>query len=147
MSLDCAVNDGANGPKISAQALVYPCTDATREKVGSLVDCAEGYLLTTASMGWFYDHYAPEPGMRQNPRCSPLLGDLSQQPPTLVLTAEFDPLRDEGSDYASALGEAGVEVEYVDYEGQIHTFFTEAGVVDAGREAIQRVADFVCAHW
>ena len=152
VSLDCAEiarADFANsdGPKISAQALVYPCTEAIRDKTGSLVDCAEGYLLTSTKMDWYYDHYLPEPAMAKNSRCSPLLGDLAGQPPTILLTAEFDPLRDEGRDFATALSKAGVEVEYIDYEGQIHTFFTEAGVVDAGRHAIQKVADFVCAYW
>ena len=141
-ALDCA-----HGPKTSAQALVYPCTHASREKVGSLVERAEGYLLTSVGMAWFYDHYAPDDDMRQDPRCSPMLGDLTGQPPAIVLTAEYDPLRDEGAIYANSLSDAGVEVDYFDYAGQVHTFFTQVGVVDASLDAVQRIADFVCAYW
>lgn len=142
VALDCA-----DGPKISAQALVYPAVDATREEAGSLVDNAEGYLLTTAAMRWFYDHYVADQSQLSDARCSPLLTDLAGQPPAIVMTAEYDPLRDEGEAYADALRSAGVEVEFFQYDGQVHTFFTQVGVCDASQDSVNRIADFVSAHW
>ena len=139
--------DLVDGPKISAQALVYPATEFDREATGSLAENSDGYLLTTAAMAWFSDHYAPSETDRRNPRCSPLLGELASLPPTIVLTAEYDPLRDEGRDFAAALDKAGIEVEHVDYEGQIHTFFTQVGFMDASLDAVGRIADFVTARW
>ncbi len=137
------VLDCANGPKISAQALVYPAVDASREARGSLVENAEGYLLTTDAMSWFYDHYAPTAEERSNPRCSPLLGEFSGQPPAIVITAEYDPLRDEGKDHADALRAAGVEVEYQQVNGQVHTFFTQVGFCDASLETVEAIAAFL----
>ncbi len=142
VALDCA-----DGPKISAQALVYPAVDATRESSGSLVDNADGYLLTTAAMAWFYDHYVPDVGDRSDPRCSPLLGDLAGQPPAIVITAEFDPLRDEGADYAAKLRAAGVETEHIDVAGQVHTFFTQVGVCNASQDSVDHIAEFLAKHW
>ena len=142
VALDCAA-----GLKISAQALVYPAVDATREETGSLVDNAEGYLLTTVGMRWFYGQYVEDQSDLSNPRCSPLLADLAGQPPAIVLTAEYDPLRDEGKDYAAALETAGVDVEYFQYDGQVHTFFTQVGVCDASQDSVDRIAEFLAAHW
>ena len=143
VSQDCA----AVGPKVSAQALIYPCVNATREKSGSLIDNADGYLLTTNAMDWFYDQYVPDADERDNPRCSPFLGDLTGQPPAIVITAEYDPLLDEGEEYADKLREAGVPVEYIRVDGQVHTFFTQVGVCDASAESVARVAAFVKEHW
>ncbi len=142
VALDCV-----DGPRISAQALVYPAVDATREETGSLVDHADGYLLTSAGMRWFYNQYAQDQSQLRDPRCSPLLADHAGQPPAIVITAEYDPLRDEGKAYADELRAAGVEVDYVDYGGQIHTFFTQVGVCDASQDAVDRIAAFVNARW
>ena len=141
------VLDCTDGPKISAQALVYPAVDASREPTGSLIENAEGYLLTTDAMYWFYDHYAPTAEERRNPRCSPFLGDMAGQPPAIVITAEYDPLRDEGKDHADALRSAGVEVEYVQVDGQVHTFFTQVGFCDASLDSVAAIAAFVTARW
>ncbi len=140
---DCAID----GPSIAAQALVYPATNASGELSGSLIDNAEGYLLTTTAMQWFYDQYDPHGVYRTDPRCSPLLGDLAGQPPAIVITAEFDPLRDEGIEYANALTNAGVDVEHVGYDGQIHTFFTQVGVCDASADSVERIAAFIRPRW
>ena len=142
VALDCA-----DGPKINAQALVYPAVDATREETGSLIDNAEGYLLTTAGLRWFYDQYVPDQPERSDPRCSPLLADLAGQPPAIVMTAEYDPLRDEGKAYADALRTAGVEVEYLQFDGQVHTFFMQVGVSDASLDSVNRIAEFLSEHW
>lgn len=141
------VLDCVDGPTISTQALVYPAIDASREPTGSLIDNAEGYLLTTDAMNWFYDHYAPTAADRSNPRCSPFLGHLAGQPPAIVITAEYDPLRDEGKDHADALRDAGVEVEYIQVDGQVHTFFTQVGFCDASLDSVEAIAAFLTARW
>jgi acetyl esterase len=110
------------GPAIRFQLLIYPVTDAdfTRR---SYVDNAEGYLLTTASMRWFWDHYVPEQAKRAEPYASPLrAADLSGLPPAWVCTAEFDPLRDEGEAYAKRLQQAGVSTTLTRFDGLIHGF-------------------------
>ena len=139
--------DCVDGPRISAQALVYPVTHATREKTGSLHDNAEGYLLTANALDWFYDHYVPDHAQRKDPRCSPLLGDFTDVPPTIDITAEYDPLRDEGEDYADAVAESGTEVEYIQFDGLVHTFFTQVGVMDASQSAVDKIAHFLAQHW
>lgn len=140
---DCA--DG--GPRIAAQALVYPATDFTDQGRESLVANGEGYLLTAAAMKWFADHYVPEEVELGDVRLSPIFGELAGLPPAIVFTAEYDPLVDEGKDYADALSAAGVEVDYSMYEGQVHTFFTQVGFMDASLDAINRIAEFLNAHW
>ena len=140
---DCAVD----GPPIAAQALVYPATDMVDESRPSLIDNAEGYLLTAEAMLWFYNHYMPSDAVRADPRLSPLLTDLAGLPPALVLTAQYDPLRDQGKAYADALEEAGVDVEYNMYDGQVHTFFTQVGFMDASLDAVNRIAEFLTARW
>jgi acetyl esterase len=123
------------GPDIDFQVLVYPVTDCTLSS-GSMDENAEGYFLTKATMEWFVAHYLGE-GDPKHPAVSPLYADtLAGLPPALVITAEFDPLRDEGEAYAAKLREAGVPVELVRYDGQIHGFFGLASVLDDGRDAV-----------
>jgi len=91
-------------------------------------------------MAWFWDHYCPDIEQRNNPLASPLLApDLSGLPPALVLTAEYDPLRDEGEAYANRMAEAGVAVEMRRYDGFIHGFFSLAAVIEAVRESVDLV--------
>jgi acetyl esterase len=123
------------GPPIRFQLLIYPATDA-RMDTASCRDNAEGYFLTAADMRWFYGHYA---GPGDDPRVSPLLApDLAGLPPAMVITAEFDPLRDEGDAYAERLAAAGVPVEHVRCPGMIHGFFGMAAAVDAARGVVDR---------
>jgi acetyl esterase len=111
-------------PAIRFQLLIYPVTDADFDR-RSYVDNAEGYLLTTNAMKWFWGHYAPDPSQRREPYASPLrASDLSGLPPALVQTAEFDPLRDEGEAYAKRLQQAGVSTTLTRYDGLIHGYFT-----------------------
>jgi acetyl esterase len=124
------------GPAIRFQLLIYPVTDAdfTRR---SYVDNAEGYLLTTASMRWFWDHYLPDPGQRAEPYASPLrAADLSGLPPAWVCTAEFDPLRDEGEAYAKRLQQAGVSTTLTRFDGLIHGFISMGLVAPRAQAAI-----------
>ncbi|NNC79726.1 MAG: alpha/beta hydrolase [Acidimicrobiales bacterium] len=131
------------GPKIAAQALIYPATDLTLTDSDSYIRNAEGYILTRDAMVWFIDHYTPNPVDRHAPRCSPFFGSLAGLPPTIIITAEYDPLLDDGTRFAEALTAAGVPTELVEYEGQIHSFFTQVGLVDDSADAIQRIAAFL----
>ncbi|MFI5040618.1 MAG: alpha/beta hydrolase fold domain-containing protein [Acidimicrobiales bacterium] len=127
----CQLARDAGGPRIAGQLLVNPVTDCDLSR-GSYVDNAEGYVLTTALMRWFWDCYA-DPDDRTNPKASPLrAADLAGLPPALVVTSEFDPLRDEGAAYAEALAAAGVQVRHLDCRGQIHTSLTAVDMLLSG---------------
>ena len=124
----------ADAPDIRFQLLVYPVTDGVNFNTASYHDNGEGYMLTTDSMHWFWNHYAPEPAQRSNPYASPLLAeDLTDLPEALVMTAEYDPLRDEGEAYAMALANAGVTTRCQRYGGLIHGFFAQSRVVSAAK--------------
>lgn len=103
---------------VIAQAPLYPLVDSTQTD-GSFAQFAEGYLLTADAMKWFGDHYAATPG---DPRNDCILGDLAGLPPTLLVTAGLDPLRDQGRDFAARLINAGVDVTYMEMRGTIHGF-------------------------
>jgi acetyl esterase len=129
------------GPEIGFQLLIYPVVDCDFERP-SYIENADGYLLTRDVMRWFWNQYVPEPGDRRNSYVNPLASDdLADLPPALVLTAEFDPLRDEGEAYAAALKAAGVPVTATRYDGMIHGFFSFADFVDAGKRAIAQSAE------
>jgi cation diffusion facilitator CzcD-associated flavoprotein CzcO/acetyl esterase/lipase len=118
----------AGEPAIAGQVLITPVTDSDLTR-SSYVENADGYVLTTALMDWFWDHYT-DGGDRTNPSAAPLRApDLSNLPPAFVVTCEFDPLRDEGVAYASALAAAGNEVRHLDCRGQIHTSLSMVDVV------------------
>lgn len=128
------------GPAIAFQLLVYPVTNADYG-TASYRENADGYLLTRASMEWFWNHYCPTDAAKANPYASPArASSLANLPPALVLTAEFDPLRDEGEAYAAALRKAGVSAECVRYDGLIHGFFAMSHVVPAGRPGMEKAA-------
>ena len=119
------------------QLLIYPVTDLTREQP-SYEENATGYFLTKNAMGWFIDHYLSAGGSPTDPRVSPLFAAdhvLAATPPALVLTAEFDPLRDEGNAYARKLADAGVATSHVQYNGMIHAFFSLGDFLDDGKSA------------
>ena len=121
---------------IAFQLLIYPATD---QRLGALSHQTngEGYLLTRDTIAWFLDHYIPDKGCKLDPRTSPLLNpDLSHLPPAFVLTAGYDPLRDEGLHYAQALSEAGNRATHVCFERQIHGFITMGKVLDEANAAV-----------
>jgi cation diffusion facilitator CzcD-associated flavoprotein CzcO/acetyl esterase/lipase len=127
----CQLARDAGGPAIAGQLLLTPVTDCDMTRP-SYVENADGYVLTTPLMKWFWDHYA-DPGARMDPKASPLRAkDLSGLPPAFVVTCEFDPLRDEGIAYAQALAAAGVPVRRVTARGQTHTSLTMIDVVVSG---------------
>jgi acetyl esterase len=124
------------GPPLAFQLLIYPVTDAAFG-TASYRDNAEGYLLTTADMHWFWDHYLTGAADRENPYASPLRAtSLAGLPPALVITAEFDPLRDEGEQYAHRLEEAGVPARLSRYDGMIHGFFGMTNMLDKAKAAV-----------
>ncbi len=118
------------------QLLVYPVI-ARDFDTGSYRQNGEGYGITRDSMKWYWDLYLTEDADASNPYAAPLLAnDLSGLPPALVITAEFDPLCDEGEAYAQCLQEAGVAVTYSRYDGMIHGFFGMPAFIDRGRIAV-----------
>lgn len=127
------------GPHIAFQLLIYPVTDVPGRS-GSYKSFAEGYFLELPTMEWFFKAYAA--GQDEN---DPLLVPLKAPsfaglPQAYVVTAGYDVLRDEGRAYADALKAAGVETEYVNYEGMIHGFFNLQAVLDVSREAVKSAA-------
>ena len=128
----CQLARDAGEPNIVGQVLLTPVTDASMSRP-SYEENGLGYVLTAPLMRWFWDHYV-DPGDRSDPKASPLRGDLSDLPPTLIVTAEFDPLRDEGAAYAEALASAGVSVQHLDARGHIHTSLTMVDVVLSGAD-------------
>jgi len=109
-------------PGLAAQLLVYPATDVLGD-FASRTENAHGYFLDEPTMAWFLGCYATADTDLADPRISPLRGDLTGLPPAVVVTAEYDPLRDEGAAYADALAAAGVPVRHTTYPGLIHGFF------------------------
>jgi len=128
------------GPALRFQLLVYPATEAAFD-TPSYRENAAGYFLEVDGMRWFYDHYLRSDADRADPRASPLRArDLRGLPAALVITAEFDPLRDEAEAYAARLREAGVPVTLTRYHGMIHGFFGMAPLLDQGKQAIAEAA-------
>ncbi len=128
------------GPKLAFQLLVYPATDTDFE-TRSYRENSEGYFLTRADMVWFWNHYAPRDEDRRNPYAAPLrAASLRGLPPALVITAEFDPLRDDGAAYAARLREDGVPVRLSQQDGLIHGFFQMGAVIDRGRASVDEAS-------
>ena len=124
------------GPAVAFQLLVYPVTDYDDNRP-SLQEYAEGNLLTRNAVRYFWGHYLswPEDGLHSH--ASPLKAEsLAGLPPAMVITAECDPIRDQGEAYAHRLREAGVPVTLKRYEGAIHVFFQLGGVIDSGKQAV-----------
>jgi acetyl esterase/lipase len=118
--------------------LITPVTDGDLSRP-SYRENGDGYVLTAALMKWFWDHYA-DPEQRSDPKAAPLRGDLSGLPPAVVVTAQFDPLRDEGDAYAEALARAGVAVRHIRARGHTHTSLTMVGVVLSGAPVRAEIA-------
>jgi acetyl esterase len=131
----------AGGPTIAFQLLIYPVAQLGAPDTPSMRENAKGYFLEKEGMDWFTRLYAPDKDHRNDPRLSPLrCTDLSGLPPAYLITAGFDPLRDEGKAYADALDKAGVPVTYVNYPGMVHGFFSMRGFIPKAREAIAAAA-------
>ena len=133
-----------DGPAIDRQVLVYPATSRS-DDWESMDRFGEGYFLQAEDMEWFHDSYIPDSVHEANPYANPLEAkELSGLPPATVITAGFDPLRDQGLAYAEALQAAGVDVEFRNYEEMIHGFFTMLegmAELDDAHEALSGVVD------
>lgn len=138
----CRLATEAGGPSISHQCLFYPVTDGGCDSVSYEV-FADGYFLSRAAMQWFWSLYLETPGQVADPLASPLrAASLAGLPSTTVLTAEFDPLRDEGEAFAQRLREAGVDVRLQRCQGMIHGFISMAPFVEnAGKALAEAAAD------
>jgi len=130
------------GPPIVFQLLVYPVTDVPSANTLSYRENAEGYFLTAKMMHWFWNHYCGKNPELSDPYLCPLRArDLKRLPPALVITAEFDPLRDEGEAYAARLREAGVPATSKRYPGMIHGFFGMGALLTQARAATKEAAE------
>ena len=133
-----------DGPAIALQVMVYPATDLSSFDTPSYQEFGENHYLTKSEMEWFRQHYLRSMEDARDPHASPLLAsDLSRLPPVLIITAECDPLRDEGEAYAKRLANDGVPVTYTCYPGMIHPFFSLSGAIPQAFDAIQQVANAV----
>lgn len=128
------------GPALRMQLLVCPVIDHDFD-TESYLAYADGFILTRSAMRWLWDLYVPEASRRDEPYASPLRADdLRGVAPALVMTAELDPLRDEGEAYAARLRDAGISVESCRYDGLVHGFMTLGGVLSSGASAIDDAA-------
>ena len=127
------------GPHIGLQILLYPVTDFSFD-TQSYIDNGKDHYLETTAMHWFAEQYLNDENEKLNPYAAPLHAqDLSGLPPALVITAEYDVLRDEGEAYAKRLAAAGVQVEQTRYEGQIHGFFWMPVITNDAKRALEQI--------
>jgi acetyl esterase len=134
------------GPPIALQALIYPVTDASMDS-DSMRDLGVGYLLERRLMQWYWSQYLQDEAQRRNPWASPMAADsLAGLPPALVITAELDPLRDEGEAFAQRLEDDGGEAEVTRYPGQVHGFMGVLGSIADADLALDALADWIAAR-
>ncbi len=129
----------SGGPALAFQLLVYPLVDFADDSP-SMREFADGHFITSDMLLYFERHYLGNVQNRQHPDASPLTADLRGLPPAFVITAECDPLRDQGEAYARKLAQAGVRVTAKRYDGMIHPFVSLAGIVDGGKVALTDAA-------
>jgi len=130
------------GPAVRFQALAYPVTDHWQAGRASYQRYAEGYTLTRDFLKWTFQQYLPDGANPADPYLFPLrAADLSGLPAALIVTAEFDPLRDEGRAYAQRLRAAGAAVEDLHLDDQMHGFLLQEAMIDRAREAVDHFAD------
>lgn len=124
------------GPALVFQLLIYPATDFTA-RTRSMEENAQGYFLTRQDMSWFTNHYLNDNHDKTNPLASPSLAtNLGGLPPALIITAEYDPLRDEGEWYGRRLKEAGVPVTVSRYDGMMHGFMSMGAIFEQGKRGV-----------
>jgi acetyl esterase len=129
------------GPTLCGQLMIYPVTDYHTPGHPSYVENAEGYGLSAAGMKWFLNHYLTSADEANDAYVSPLrTGNLRGLPPALIITAEYDVLRDEGERYGKRLAEAGVLTKVTRYDGMHHGFFQMYGIVDKAKKALEEAA-------
>ena len=132
----------SDGPKVLAQLLMYPVTNFPEPAPESYRECGDGLGLTAGAMRYFWGHYLGDLSQAGHPHASPLRAEsFAGLPPTYLMTATYDPLRDEGEAYAARLVSAGVETAFVRYADMNHGFMSWAGMLDRADEAL----DAACA--
>ncbi|MBO0792664.1 MAG: alpha/beta hydrolase [Ktedonobacteraceae bacterium] len=135
-----------HGPALCFQAIIYGETDYYEPGTASYFTYANDYYLTRDDMIWFWDQYLARKEDRMNPYAAPLqAADLSNLPPALIITAEYDPVRDEAEHYARRLQAAGVPVQLSRYKGMIHSFFRMLAIFDQSRHALREVTTALAA--
>jgi acetyl esterase len=140
----CLLARDRGGPKLVYQLMFYPMTDYYLPGTPSYEENGTGYFLTKAAIEWFMEHYLPDGFDRADPYLFPLQSkDLSNLPPALIMTAEYDPLRDEGEMYATRLQEAGVPVHMQRIDGMMHGFTVMARRLDKARHALKEAASLL----
>lgn len=133
-----------NGPPVAMQILIYPSTNGCFMGLPSHTSFTRGYFLEIGHMEWLCDQYVPDPADRSHPYASPLkAGDFTGLPPALIITARFDPMRDEGAAYAGELKAAGVPVIYRCFPGVTHGFLGMPKTCRAAEHAFKLIADTV----
>jgi acetyl esterase len=132
-------------PKIAHQLLIYPALDY-RFDTKSYLENAEGYYLTKATMEYFWQQYLENEDLALNPYACPLrAAELENLPPATIITAEYDPLRDEGEAYAKRLKQAGVKAVVKRYDGMIHGFLRRTRFFNAARKCLEDIAEEINA--
>ena len=130
----------------AGQTLIYPITDCNFQTASYLL-FAEDYFLSRQAMIWFWDQYCPQLADRNHAYVSPMrAASHSGLPPALILTAEFDPLRDEAEDYARKLESAGVRSKRIRYDGMIHGFTRRFQLLDEAEHALDETVNWIHAH-
>jgi acetyl esterase len=129
----------AKSPKIMFQLLIYPATDITCSAPSHRTNTE--YVLTPGDIRWFMGHYLRNDADIRNPQASPsFAASFNGLPPALIITAEFDPLRDEAEDYGQKLRAAGVAVQVSRYEGMVHGFVSMGDMLDKGKQGAAEAA-------
>ena len=137
----------SGGPLSSAQLLAYPVVDASNLQRKSYLERGEGCGLTAEAMQWFFGHYLDRPEQAHDPMVSPLLyNDLSCLPPTWLLTAEFDPLRDEGLEFAKRLEFSGVDLCHVHQSDANHGFLNWAGTNEPSKQVLDAACKWLASR-
>ena len=130
-----------NGGRLPvAQLLIYPVTDTSMSQA-SYAENQDTIPLHTPMMPWFWNYYLENESQKSEKYVAPLHAELSGLPPAIVITAEFDPLRDEGEEYAVKLANAGVSVKFQRFDGVVHEFFGLAGAVSKAADAVKFAAE------
>lgn len=136
-----------HGPALAAQILFYPVIDHDFERTSYVENGSQGWVVSTADMKWFWNHYIADPSARRHPFASPLhASSHAALPPALIIVADLDPLRDEGIAYADSLSRAGTSVSLLRYDAMPHGFVSFAGVTDRAEHAIAQAADWARKH-
>lgn len=134
----------AGRPALALQVLIYPVTNLSAFDTESHREFAEDHFLTRSLMEWFVAGYIPDASTRTSSEASPaFISDLAGLPPALVITAECDPLRDEGEAYAKRMQDSGVPVTLTRYKGMIHPFLNFTGVTPSAHQALDQIAEAI----